>query len=68
MSSMPKSIAHRFIRLPEVAKMVGVSKGTIYNWMHKGTFPQSISLGPQIVVWLESDVHIWIENKLKEFK
>ena len=67
LSTMPKCIAHRFIRLPEVAKMVGVSKGTIYNWMHKGTFPKSISLGPQIVVCLESDVNKWIENKLKEF-
>ena len=65
---MPKSIAHRFIRLPEVAKMVGVSKGTIYNWMNAGIFSKSISLGPQIVVWLEPDVSKCIENKLKEFK
>ena len=63
---MPKSIAHRFLRLPEVAKMIGVSKGTIYNWMNDGTFPKSISLGPQIVVWLDSDVDKWMGDKLKK--
>ena len=63
---MPKSIAHRFIFLPEVAKMVGVSKGTIYNWMNAGTFPKSISLGLQIVVWLKSDINEWMEDKLKK--
>ncbi|WP_414153430.1 helix-turn-helix transcriptional regulator [Prochlorococcus sp. MIT 1300] len=39
---MPKSIAHRFIRLPEVANIIEVSKGTIYNWMNAVTFQKSI--------------------------
>ena len=52
------------MRLPEVAKLAGVSNGTIYNWMNAGTFPKSISLGPQIVVWLASDVDKWMKEKI----
>ena len=58
------AIEDRFMRLPEVAKLAGVSNGTIYNWMNAGTFPKSISLGPQIVVWLASDVDKWMEEKI----
>ena len=60
------SIDDRFMRLPEVKKITGVSGGTIYNWMHKGTFPKSMSLGPQIVVWLASDVDKWLKEKIEK--
>ena len=60
------SVEDRFMRLPEVAKMAGVSNGTIYNWMNAGTFSKSLSLGPQIVVWLASDVEKWMQEKIEK--
>ena len=35
----------RFLRLPEVRDMTGVSTNTIYRWMTEGTFPKQIQLG-----------------------
>lgn len=42
---------NKIIRLPEVVKITGLSRSTIYLRMSKGDFPQSISLGERAVGW-----------------
>jgi prophage regulatory protein len=54
-------MSHKIIRLPEVVKITGLSRSTIYLRMSKSDFPQSISLGERAVGWLESDVEDWLE-------
>jgi len=54
----------RFMRLPEVVHLKGVSRSTIYRWMAEGEFPKQIPLGGNAVSWLESDVDDWIERRL----
>ena len=54
---MPKHVdTPRFIRLPQVLEMRGLSTSTIYRWMKEGTFPNQIQLGSRSVVWNERDV------------
>ena len=52
----------RFLRLPEVKAMSGLSKASIYKRMAAQEFPQSIKLGSRITVWIESEVVKWIDS------
>ena len=54
----------RFLRLPEVREMTGLSTSTIYRWMTEGTFPKQIAIGANSVVWWESDVTKWMEQRI----
>ncbi|HIF9086242.1 TPA: helix-turn-helix transcriptional regulator [Photobacterium damselae] len=54
-------MSYKIIRLPEVIKMTGLSRSTIYLRMSKGDFPQSISLGERAIGWLETDIELWLE-------
>ena len=54
----------RFLRISEVLDRVGVSRPTIYRWMREGTFPKQISIGANSVVWLESDVTKWMDQRI----
>lgn len=55
----------RLLRRPEVEKLVGLSRSTIYTRLEQGTFPKPIPLGGRLVAWVESDIHEWIENRIK---
>lgn len=63
---MPKqTTAPRFLRLPEVRQMTGLSTSTIYRWMTEGNFPKQIQLGSRSVVWNERDVIAWMEKQME---
>ena len=55
-----KNPQHKLLRLPQVKATTGLSKSTIYSRITEGTFPKQISLGPRLVVWVESDIQNWI--------
>ena len=62
---MPKQVdPPRFIRLPQVLEMTGLSTSTIYRWMTDGTFPKQIQLGSRSVVWNERDVIDWMNAQI----
>ena len=56
--------APRFLRLPEVLNLVGVTRSTLYRWMDAGTFPKQISVGGNTVVWVESDITNWMDQRI----
>ena len=39
----------RFVRLPEAAKLLSVSKVTLHAWINKGVIPQPVRISPQVV-------------------
>ncbi len=57
-------MSNRVIRLPEVIRITGLSRSTIYLHMSKGNFPPSISLGERAVGWLEKDVEQWLHERV----
>ena len=59
-----QTTAPRFLRLPEVLNLVGVTRSTLYRWMEAGTFPKQISVGGNTVVWVESAVTAWMEDQM----
>jgi len=60
---MPETF-NKFIRLPQVRSITGLSKSTIYARIAEGAFPKQISLGPRLVVWVESDIQKWIAEQV----
>jgi prophage regulatory protein len=56
----------RILRRPEVEKLVGLSRSTIYSRLEQGTFPKPIPLGGRLVGWLEQDVQNWLQERIKD--
>lgn len=54
-----------FIRLPELADLIGVSPVTIWRWEKSGSFPRRIKLGPRLVAWDRVEVERWQTERLK---
>ena len=62
---MPKqTTAPRFLRLPEVLQITGMSKTFIYDRINDGTFPKQIQLGSRTVVWNEQEVTKLMEDRM----
>jgi prophage regulatory protein len=58
------NLHNKLCRLPQVKAATGLSKSTIYARIAEGTFPKQISLGPRLVVWVESDIQSWIAQQV----
>lgn len=52
------------LKRTQVQARTGISRSGIYQKMAEGEFPQSISLGPRAVGWLESSIDGWIESRI----
>ncbi|MBV1884533.1 MAG: AlpA family transcriptional regulator [Pseudomonadales bacterium] len=58
---------HQILRLPEVKKLTGLSRSTIYARISEGEFPKQITLGgTRAVGWLKADVESWIDVQIEK--
>jgi len=53
----------RFMTVKEVADYLGVSRGTIYNYINKGILPHPTRIGLRTVRWKKSDIDAAIEKQ-----
>jgi len=51
------------LRMPEVKKLTGISRSSIYRMMADGIFPNSVSLGSRAVGWMVGDIRAWLQRK-----
>lgn len=58
--------AQGIARMPEVMRMVGLSKPSIYRMIAAGKFPASVRLGDVAVGWLRAEVAQWIAERVGE--
>ncbi|MVF49285.1 AlpA family transcriptional regulator [Pseudomonas monteilii] len=61
-----KQPARRFIKRQHVETITGLSRTEIYRRISAGRFPKQISLSPKSVVWIESEVLEWCEQRIAE--
>ncbi|MDU4997953.1 MAG: AlpA family transcriptional regulator [Enterobacteriaceae bacterium] len=63
---MPVSdaVQERFLRLPEVMHLCGLSRSTIYDLISRNAFPQQVSLGGKNVAWLHSEIAAWMSVRI----
>ncbi|QWG16131.1 AlpA family phage regulatory protein [Bradyrhizobium sediminis] len=59
-------MAERFLRLRDVIEKTALSRSTIYEKMHAGTFPKCFQISTGRVAWRESDVEVWQQARLRE--
>lgn len=56
--------ADHLIRLPELIRLIGLSKASIYRLEKVDqTFPQRIQIGLRAVAWRSSEVAHWVETR-----
>lgn len=53
----------RFIRLPEVLKITGLSASSVYRLRAKGEFPAQRLIGPRSVRWSLREVLQWLDDR-----
>lgn len=56
--------ASRAIRLPEVCRITGASRATVWRWSKTDPyFPRPFKVGPALTAWDEAEIFAWIEGK-----
>jgi len=58
-----KPMIERIYRRPEVEKITGLSRSTIYAMMAEDRFPQPLRLGKRAVGWRGSDLDAWMATR-----
>lgn len=68
MANVPNTTApaRRFIKRQEVESITGLSCTEIYRRVAAGAFPKQVTLGPKSVVWIESEVLTWCDERIAE--
>ena len=56
-------MTHRILRRPEVEKLTGIPRSTLYAKIAVGDFPAPIKIGHRAVGWLEIEVHNWLDSR-----
>jgi prophage regulatory protein len=50
-------------RLPDVVRITGRKRSTIYHDITNKCFPRPVQLGRQSVAWRKSDLDRWIQSR-----
>lgn len=56
-------VSDRFLRLPEVLALVGVSWRTLLRWEREGRFPKRYKIGPRVVAWKDCEIKQWFAER-----
>lgn len=52
-----------FVRLPQVLKVIPISKSTWWQGVKDGRFPKPVKLGPKTTAWRVEDIREFIASK-----
>ena len=53
----------RLIRRPEVEKLTGLSRSTIYRLRKLGKFPEQVRIGSRAVAWWLSEILAYMKSR-----
>ena len=53
------------LRLPQVKKVTGLSRSSIYSLAAAGNFPKPCKLSERSSGWVESEIEDWLEDRIK---
>ncbi|MGD9107590.1 MAG: AlpA family phage regulatory protein [Gammaproteobacteria bacterium] len=54
---------NQLLRFPEVRKITGLSRSTIFRLERNGKFPKRKQISTQAVGWLLEEINKWIESR-----
>lgn len=70
MTNTPTVFYPRILRLKQLTERIGLGRSTIYDRMdvqsprYDATFPKPIKLGAAAIGWIDSEITIWIEQRM----
>lgn len=53
----------RFLRIPELARRLGVSRTTLWRWERAQLLPPRRRIGPNSVGWLEAEIEEFLASR-----
>ena len=56
----------KVLRLAEVMKKTSLSRSMIYKLISEEKFPENIQISTRSVGWIDCEVDLWMENRLKK--
>ena len=64
------SLSDKYIKIGEIAKILNVSRTTIYRWMEEGSFPKPVHFGEarknSTIRWIQEEVEEWLKKRPRE--
>lgn len=54
----------QLLRLPDVRRIVGLSRSEIYRRISLGQFPQSVPLGERVRAWDSREIAQFVEQRI----
>jgi len=51
------------LRLPDVMRLIGLRRTTIYDMMAKGVFPKPVALSARAKGWRVNDIRAWLQSR-----
>ncbi len=54
------SVSERLLRLPELIRLIGISRATIYRYIGNGRLPPPVKLSTRCVAWRASEITAWM--------
>ena len=58
----------RLIRFPEVRKICGLSRSSVWRLQRAGQFPRAYKISSRACAWSLSDLSIWMEEQKSRTK
>jgi prophage regulatory protein len=62
--SRPINFNDRILRWPEVENRIGICRSQAHLLVSKGEFPSPIKLGARASGWLESEINLWLTQRI----
>jgi predicted DNA-binding transcriptional regulator AlpA len=62
MTDIRKTLPRR-VGVKELADILGVNRGTLYDWEKKSIIPKRRRFGPHCVGWLEPEINEWLASR-----
>ncbi|MDR0273983.1 MAG: AlpA family phage regulatory protein [Burkholderiaceae bacterium] len=56
----------RLLRIPDVERIAGIKKSTVYGLMREGKFPSCVRVTRRLSAWPESAVLNWVQQRIRE--
>ena len=54
----------KFLRIPDMEKILKVHRTTIYRWCKDGFLPMPAKLGKRVVAWRSDDIQDWMDRQV----
>lgn len=62
----------RLVRKRELLSRIGIASSTLYDWLNPSSprfdpsFPRQIKIGKATVAWLEEELELWMQARMRE--